>query len=288
VPGLEERIGMALGEAVQGLEPLRGGCIAEVYRARLADGTAVVVKYDPGPEASLGLEAAMLRFLAKRSSLPVPQVFYAEDDLLVLEYVENDGKVSATTETHAAELLAELHSLSAPRFGFEQDTVIGPLVQPNPWTGSWLAFYREQRLGAMAQEAYRAGTLDETLLGRLERLVDDLDTFIGEPEASRSSTATSGAAMCSSGGGESPPSSTRPSTTPTPRSNWPSSPSSTPSAGVFSKSIVNIVPAARDFSSGARRSTASIRCSSTPASSARLMTHAWLGRWRESATDGAS
>ncbi|MDQ3458750.1 MAG: fructosamine kinase family protein [Deinococcota bacterium] len=183
MPGLEGRIGMALGEAVQGLEPLRGGCIAEVYRARLADGTAVVVKYDPGPEASLGLEAAMLRFLAKRSSLPVPQVFYAEDDLLVLEYVENDGKVSATTETHAAELLAELHSLSAPRFGFEQDTVIGPLVQPNPWTGSWLAFYREQRLGAMAQEAYRAGTLDETLLGRLERLVDDLDTFIGEPEA---------------------------------------------------------------------------------------------------------
>lgn len=179
----EARLGRLLNTPLRGLERLRGGCVAEVYRARLTGGTTVVVKRDPGPEARLKTEAAMLRFLAERTALPVPGVLHAEADLLVLEHVENDGRVTAGAEAHAAELLAALHNLSAPAFGFDYDTLIGPLAQPNPWTASWPEFYREARLLRFAREAREAGRIDEDLWRRLQRLAEDLETFVEEPEA---------------------------------------------------------------------------------------------------------
>lgn len=175
-----ERVGRALGCPPPTLERLHGGCVGQVYRARAAGGLDVVVKVEPEDASGLTIEALMLRYLRAHSRLPVPEVLFADDGLLVMRYIHAGEPITGRTERHAAELLADLHSLTADRFGFEQDTRIGGLNQPNRWTASWTEFFGRYRLEAMAREAERAGRCSAALRRRVERLADTLDRFISE------------------------------------------------------------------------------------------------------------
>src|SRR3546814_4654958 len=84
-----------------------------------------------------------------------------------MDYVEHAGNRGAgrpqgdraAAEEDAAEQLAVLHALSAEAYGFPRDTVIGALPQPNPWTGNWCDFYRDQRLLVMGRIARESGRL---------------------------------------------------------------------------------------------------------------------------------
>ncbi len=168
----------ALGRRPRRLSPLTGGCIAEVYRADLDGGEAVVVK--SASRGDLMLEAFMLGYLAENSELPVPAVRHAAADLLIIDYVEAGDAIDGAAETHAAELLAALHGIAAPRYGFERDTLIGPLPQPNPWTESWADFFAERRLLHFGRVALEAGHLPAETLEQLEVLCGRLPTLIGE------------------------------------------------------------------------------------------------------------
>jgi fructosamine-3-kinase len=179
---VEETIARRAGARVAGVAPLAGGCVGGAYRVDLADGRRLAVKV--GREGgTLRLEGFMLAYLKEKSRLPVPDVLHADDGLLLMSFIESDGGLDADAEAHAADLLAELHRISAPAFGFERDTAIGGLPQENPWTGSWLAFFRDRRLLAMARRALAAGRLPPALMGRLEALAGRLGRWIEEPAA---------------------------------------------------------------------------------------------------------
>jgi len=178
---LEARITAALGVEVSRLTPLQGGCIGEVYRVRMADGDDLVAKTARDATATLDVEGFMLGYLATHTALPVPQVLHAAPDLLLMTHLPGDSHFNAAAERHAAELLAALHTHTAPRFGFECDTLIGGLRQPNPWTATWREFFAEQRLCYMAREAERAGRLPATTRRRIEALAEKIDRYIDEP-----------------------------------------------------------------------------------------------------------
>lgn len=178
-PDHADRIEAELGARPTASAPLAGGCIAEVLRVDLADGSRVVAKL--APEGGLAIEAIMLAHLGRESELPVPRVLLADDDLLVMDYIESAGALNAEAEAHAAELLAALHGVERPAFGFERDTVIATLPQPNPMTESWIAFFRDRRLLHMAHEAHAAGRLPGHVLGRIEDLAGRLDRWLIEP-----------------------------------------------------------------------------------------------------------
>ncbi len=192
---LINRIEAALGTPLASNTPMSVGFGLIGMRATLADGREIAIKaiVDPQPAGeggSLALEASMLRDLAQLTDLPVPQVYHADDQMLVMAWIDNDGgAVGQSAQRHAAELLAALHAVSAPdpnsgagsRFGYQHDTLIGPLHQPNPWTGKWLPFFRDQRLMYMAHKAHAEGQLPTDLLRRLEKLAGRLDDYLVEP-----------------------------------------------------------------------------------------------------------
>ena len=131
---------------------------------------------------SLEIEAYMLSELARLSDLPVPHVHLAAADLLVMDYIDNDGgPISASVERHAAELLVALHATPRPSFGYARDTLIGPLSQPNPKAARWVPFFRDARLLYMADQAYAEGRLPRGLFARLQRLAERLDAYLTEP-----------------------------------------------------------------------------------------------------------
>lgn len=177
-----ERIEQALREAPLHAEALHGGNIAEVLRLHLTDGRRVVAKIAPDASARFDLEGRMLSTLRERSDLPVPDVFYAAPDLLILSEIPGNSRLDARAQADAAQHLAALHGHSSPTYGLEYDTLIGGLHQPNTPNRSWIAFFREQRLLYMAQQALDEGELPARLMLRIETLAARLERFLFEPQ----------------------------------------------------------------------------------------------------------
>jgi len=180
---LSQRLLPILGQRPRRIAPLSGGCVGEVYGVDLSDGDRVVVKVDNSAGAVLHKEGWMLRYLAERSALPVPAVLHSSPELLVMSFLPGNGGVDHRAENHAAELLAQLHAITAPAYGLETDTLIGGLHQPNPWSESWIGFFREQRLIFMARTAHEAGRLPTRELARIETLAGQLERWLEEPPA---------------------------------------------------------------------------------------------------------
>ena len=175
VRGLLEEV---LGRAPRSVTALSGGCVGDVYRARMDDGDLVVKLGQPG--SNLDLEGWMLEILAN-SGLPVPEVVHKADDILIMTYIEGGGALDAGAEQHAAGLIAALHDHTVETFGLERDTLIGGLHQPNPQSESWIPFFRDQRLLYMGREALDAGRLPDSVFGRVEALANRLDRWLTEP-----------------------------------------------------------------------------------------------------------
>ncbi len=167
---------------IMGLEPVQswpmgGGCVADVREVVLKNGQAIVAKIgDVG--ANLKLEGFMLQYLSNLGGIPVPDVIYADDKLLLMSKTKVSGGLSGAAQKHAAELLAALHNVTASEFGFDCDTVIGGLHQPNEANKSWISFFRDQRLMNMAQQGLDSGQLPVKLMSRIELLAGKLDNWL--------------------------------------------------------------------------------------------------------------
>ena len=170
-----------MGRPAESCRALGGGCVGEVYRVRMKDGEDIVVKHDSRPAPALDIEGYMLRYLAEHSALPVPRVFHSSPDLLVMEYLDGDSRFDASAQRHAAELLAALHEIPAPQYGLDRATLIGGLHQPNPWTDSWVDFFRDHRLLHMADKALEERVMPTALHRRVGRFAERLTEFIDEP-----------------------------------------------------------------------------------------------------------
>jgi fructosamine-3-kinase len=174
------RIEQATGRRPVRAEPLAGGCIADVLRVSLDGGGSVVVKQDGGPAPRLDLEAWMLGDLAATGTVRTPGVLLGDPDLLVLEHIENDGERSDDGGADFARRLAALHAVTTDRFGYERDTLIGSLDQPNTWTAEWPAFFAERRLLPMARLARDRRGISAEEAARIERLGSRVADLIGE------------------------------------------------------------------------------------------------------------
>jgi fructosamine-3-kinase len=179
---LQAQLTEILGIAPVRVMPLTGGCIGEVHRIDLPDKSSLVAKVADSTGVTLELEGYMLRYLKSHSSLPIPAVIHSTETLLLMEFIEGHSRFSETAERHAAELLAALHNIRGDYFGFERDTLIGGLHQPNPRTDSWIDFFRDQRLFYMAGEAARVGQLPGHFLHRLDQFAAHLSDWMSEPE----------------------------------------------------------------------------------------------------------
>lgn len=176
-----DRIASEIDAAVDDLIPLSGGCVGEVYRARLQNGGDAVVKIDESDRPRLDVEASMLRYLATQSSLRVPAVWADEPNLLIMEYIEHDGRSGPDVEREAADALASLHDITNPTYGFEDDTLIGGLTLPNPECDDWARFFAEHRLRDMGRRCLTAGHLDRKTFSRIEAVCDRIDQWIESP-----------------------------------------------------------------------------------------------------------
>lgn len=177
----QQQIEKITGYKVDSSASLHGGMIGEVYRIQLSNGDTIVAKV--GDETtSLDIEGHMLQYLYDHSDLPVPEVLHSAPDVLLMSYVVGTSSLTRPVQSDVGHHIAALHSITAPQFGLEFDTLIGPIHQPNLQTDSWLDFFREHRLLYMADIAAESGNLSSAIRHRIDKLASKLTGILEAPE----------------------------------------------------------------------------------------------------------
>jgi len=163
---------------MRGAKPVGGGSINQAYRLEGSDGARYFLKLNDARHHPMFVaEAGGLDTIAATNTVRVPQPIVHgianRQSYLVLEHLELSSRGDAKK---LGEQLAALHRCSSEKFGFKQHNFIGTTVQPNAWTGDWVTFWREQRLGFQLQLAAENGYGGELqALGR--RVLDALSAF---------------------------------------------------------------------------------------------------------------
>ncbi len=182
---LRERLEGALGAAIAGVVPVRGGDVAIAYQVDLDDGRRVFAKTHPGaPRGFFTTEATGLSWLREVDAIAVPEVLAVSDDPpnhLALEWVD-EGHGRSGTERELGAALARLHRAGAPCFGRQDRRTTGSRRLPNEPCATWTEFYATNRLLPLARLARDARALPETAIDSLERLAEHLERFDPEGE----------------------------------------------------------------------------------------------------------
>jgi fructosamine-3-kinase len=192
-----------------------GGSISQALRLRTARGEYLLKAGAPGLPGFFAAEARGLALLASASAVRVPAALahYDAEEVRGWRLEARDGfqgsslKSQASSDgfillewlpspphadrARAGELLgaalAAMHHATALRqaqapqpYGLDHDNYIGATPQPNGPMASWLAFFRERRLGFQAELAQRNGHMRGERVRRLERLLNRLGEWIDD------------------------------------------------------------------------------------------------------------
>jgi fructosamine-3-kinase len=140
-----QRVAEVTGVAEERMEPLGAGGLSHLLLVPRLDGTLTVAKDGP----SVGTEVVMLRTIAA-AGVPAPLVEGEHEDLLLLEYVPNDGLFSVRAWADIGAALARLHGKTGEAYGWPADFALGTVALDNRETRDWPRFWGEQRLIAAA------------------------------------------------------------------------------------------------------------------------------------------
>lgn len=181
---LADMLSEALGSPIEKSRALSGGDIADASLLTTADGKQFVAKRPRMDQPdTTAVEAMMLKYLDKRSSLPVPTVQFQKKGILVMDYIEHTGVTDHMAAAESvARHVAELHKVRPPKkegpYGFTKETVIGPLPQINTPNTNWCSFFIENRLLSMAQSCLNTSRFDTAFMARIEKLAAQLPDIV--------------------------------------------------------------------------------------------------------------
>jgi len=194
---IEQDIALSLGSSfkVKTQSAVSGGDINQAYRIDGVLGTnqalSFFIKLNQKNRLSMfQAEAAGLQEIALSQTINTPDVVCTgiaeQKSYLILENLT----LSAGQPASAAQFgqqLANMHKHISPKqnFGWSQDNTIGATPQFNTQTGSWVDFWREQRLGFQLDLAQKNGA-NHALIRKGEKLLAHLDSFFTDykPQAS--------------------------------------------------------------------------------------------------------
>ena len=117
-------------------------------------------------------EAEQLEILAKSQTVTIPKVYGVGSNkhhsFLLLEYFPLKP-FDATNAWHFGQQLAHLHQWEEqPSYGFDFDTMLSTITQPNNWEKRWSSFFAEKRIGLQLQLASEKGMV----FGEIPLIVD--------------------------------------------------------------------------------------------------------------------
>ena len=164
----------------QSSSSIGGGCINQASKIQSVDGRTFFLKINqasflPFFEA----EAIALKEIRATQTIMAPDVIthglVKDQAFLVLEYIE-EGQSSPGSQKNLGTLLAKMHKIEQPFFGWGRDNCIGATPQPNPKTNSWSVFYRDHRLAFQFKLAQNKGRSFDGA----QKLLESIESFFSD------------------------------------------------------------------------------------------------------------
>lgn len=184
-PGVARKAEALLGRAVVATAPVAGGDIATATRLRLSDGTTALMKTHPHPPRGFfAAEVRGLRWLAEGGGVEVPEVLGADDDCVILRWVE-PGRPGVEAAAAFGQALAATHTAGAPAYGWDHDGFIGRLPLSNDPAATWADFYATRRVLPYLRLGRDRGTVSEGQAATIEAAVDRLADLVPEEPPAR-------------------------------------------------------------------------------------------------------
>ncbi|NEQ49045.1 MAG: fructosamine kinase family protein [Leptolyngbya sp. SIO3F4] len=177
------QISQVTGQSFQGknISSVGGGCINQAYSLRDGQTTFFVKLNQASKLAMFEAEFAGLKEMFSSQTIRVPRPvctgLSGANSYIVMEWLELGHRGNAWAAMGRD--LAAMHRVSSDLgFGWHRTNTIGETNQPNEWQESWLAFWRDQRLGHQFRLAKRRGgsfPQYQTLLDVLPELLSGHD-----------------------------------------------------------------------------------------------------------------
>ncbi len=177
---LQAEVEKHLRQRIVSISPLSAANTAQIYRIATENKSTYVAKV---ADSGMDIEAWMLTYLKEKSKLPVPGVFYSNEHIIIMQFINPHHSLDGKGHRHAAEVLGALHQIHADSYGLERDTLVGSLKQPNKQNKNWVEFFAQQRLLYMAGEALKENKIDKNMMKLVEKLAGKLGTYIKSPAA---------------------------------------------------------------------------------------------------------
>lgn len=175
-----DKIEELIGEAPSRQETIAESYNLTLYKLKFKNHPPVVAKYGrPKLRNHLALEYQMLKQLNGYDFLTTPKAIYADEQLYLMDYIEHEqlGHHQAA-EPAIAQQIAQLHNIKAEKFGFEYDTIIGSLLQPNRFNKNWIDFFRDERLIPFADSCYEQKLVTTEFRLKIDKLSLRLDELL--------------------------------------------------------------------------------------------------------------
>jgi len=185
---IEQQIATSTGRAfrIESHQSVGGGCINAAFRVTGSQHSYFVKTNSAHYAFMFAAEAEALKEMAASRTVRVPEPVchgeYKGQCFVVMEDLELGGRADMRL---FGRQFAEMHRVTADRFGWRIDNTIGSTPQPNQPDDDWISFWRERRLGFQLQTAADNGYGGE--LQRLgERLLADMPALFlhHKPKAS--------------------------------------------------------------------------------------------------------
>ena len=151
-------------------------------KIKLEDNNKFIVKYDvksQGDFNAIESEAKNIQYLNKLFNF-FPKLINFNKNCLIIEFLENDGNKPNNTNSDFLESIIKIHNVSSNSYGFEFNTQIGTLEQPNEFENSWTNFYSNKRLGPIFELANNKENLGNFINKKINYILKNIKNFIPE------------------------------------------------------------------------------------------------------------
>lgn len=165
-------------------QPVYGGCISQSYCVKAGSQKFFLkTTLKSMPDDFFEKEASGLSLLRDQGLKEIPEVIYTGRNFLILEWIEQ-ARTNLTAMMRAGRALAILHRKPQAFFGLDADNYIGSLPQKNGRFVSWSECYFHSKIWPAAQEAFRRGHLQSSVLSYLEQLYKKLPELLPDESPS--------------------------------------------------------------------------------------------------------
>jgi protein-ribulosamine 3-kinase len=180
---ISESTGIAFCTCTQ--EGIGGGCINQASKLSGVDGREFFVKKNQLSFLTFfQAEARALQEMKDTNTIRVPTVIAhgaaQAQAYLVLEYIE-EGSSGPNGQATLGSLLAQMHRVVQPHFGWSMNNCIGATLQPNPSSQNWVTFYRDHRLAHQFKLAENKGCTFNGAQTLLDQIKSFFTTYTPHP-----------------------------------------------------------------------------------------------------------